>query len=523
MQLYLLAVALLILVTDMLFGFGRGFGKSLVRLATQLASAVVAFFAAKALSKAFSNVGQEYLISFLQSNEAVKTFFADNPDALESVCLLAAGLIAPMLFFVLYLLIKFLSLIVYSIICGVFHIGAKAVDVNGKRYRPMGSRLLGMGMGVLAGIVGITVFTVPVVGYIDFASGVVEEVSAAGISEGEELAEFNEQVGTPVKTTPGVSLLYNALGEPMFDGLSTTKYGGERVSLKIETATLLRTVGDAKALAGKEISAYGAEEANTIRLIAAEAGDSVILRHVASSALRDLSGKWLEGKAFFGISRPNVNENANIVLNGCLQMLSTSDADNIRADLNAFADVFAVLIKYDVLSGISGGTESEDFMKQLNSGEFLSEMSAVVRSAPRMKPIYNAITNVGMRYMIEELGSPAEYMEKYPELMEDMSDAVRSIYDEEGNVNKEDFSHNISAILSENSVVVSDAAIDLIADGIVENFTKEEVETMSNEEIITALVDRFGSADAALELAKKYQESTQDRDGLPEIPEGENP
>ncbi len=519
MQLYLVAVALLILAADMLFGLGRGFGKSVVRFVTQVASAVVAFFAAKALAKAFSDVGKDYLIHFLQSNETVKTFFADNPDALDSVCLLAAGLIAPMLFFALYLVIKLLSLIIYAVVCKVFHIGAKEEDENGKKYRPTSSRLLGLCIGALAGIVGITIFTIPVVGYLDFASDVMTEMSEAGISESEETAAVNEQVLTPVKTAPVVSLLFGTVGEPVFDGLTTTKYGNDRVVLKNEAAALLRTVGDAKTLSGKEISTYGEGEANTLRLIAAEMGNSVILRHVGSSALRDLATKWLAGEAFLGIKRPQVNENANIVLTGCLQMLSTSDADNIRTDLESFADVFMVLIKYDVFSGISGGTESEDFLQQLNSNGFLDEMAAVIRSAPRMKPIYNAITNVGMRYMIAELGAPEEYIEKYPELMNNMSDAVRSLYNEEGNVDKEEFTKNISEILADQNVTVNDTAVDLIADGIAENFTKEEVESMSNEEIITALVDRFGSADEALELAKKYQESLQSGDGenLPDV------
>lgn len=93
--------------------------------------------------------------------------------------------------------------------------------------------------------------------------------------------------------------------------------------------------------------------------------------------------------------------------------------------------------------------------------------------------------------------------------MEDMSGAVRSLYGEEGNVDKEAFSKNVSEILSENNVNVSDAAVDLIADGIAENFTKEEVDSMNNEEIVSALIERFGSADEALELAKQYQQSKQ--------------
>lgn len=507
MQFSLLIIALLILAADILFGFGRGFGKSCVRLATQVASAVLAFFVAKAAAKSFSDIGQTYLNSFLQSNEQLAAFFADNPDALASVGLLAAGLVAPMLFLIFYLLFKLVTLIVYAIVCKVFGIGAKETDENGKKYRPATSRLLGMAIGVVAGFVGIVVFVVPTIGYTDYVAGVMTDMTESGVSGSAELTEINAQVVTPVENTPVLSGLFHTVGEPVFDGLTTTRYGEEKVILKSETAALFRVIGDAKTLSGKEVSSYGEGEVQTVRLISAEMGNSVILRHVGSSALRDLAAKWLAGQPFLGVSKPQVNENATIVLNGFLEMLSTSDADNIQSDLSSFADVFAICVKYDVFSGISGGTESEDFLKQLNSSGFLGEMSDLIRSAPRMKPIYNAITNVGLRYMIAELGTPSEYAEKYPELMEDMSGAVRSLYDEEGNVDKEAFSKNVSEILAENNVNVSDEAVELIADGIAENFTKEEVESMSNEEIVSSLIERFGSADAALELAKQYQQN----------------
>ena len=509
MQYSLLIAALLILIADILFGLGRGFGKSCVRLATQVGSAVLAFFVAKGAAKSFSNIGQTYLNDFLQSNEQLATFFADNPDALASVGLLAAGLVAPMLFLIFYLLFKLVTLIIYAIVCKVFGIGAKETDEHGNKYRPASSRLLGMAIGVVAGFVGITVLVIPTIGYTDYVAEVMTEMAESGVSENAELTRINEQVVTPVKNTPVLSALFGSVGEPVFDGLTTTKYGEEKVVLKSETAALFRMVGEAKTLSGKEVSTYGEDEVQTVRLISAEMGNSVILRHVGSSALRDLATKWLAGQPFLGVSKPQVNENATIVLNGFLQMLSTSDAENIQSDLSAFADVFAICVKYGVFSGISGGTESEDFLKQLNSSGFLGEMSDLIRSAPRMKPIYNAITNVGMRYMIAELGTPADYAEKYPKLMEDMSGAVRSLYGEEGNVDKEAFSKNVSGILSENNVNVSDAAVDLIADGIAENFTKEEVESMSNEEIVSSLIERFGSADEALELAKQYQQSKQ--------------
>ncbi len=509
MQYSLLIAALLILIADILFGLGRGFGKSCVRLATQVSSAVLAFFVAKGAAKSFSNIGQTYLNDFLQSNEQLATFFADNPDALASVGLLAAGLVAPMLFLIFYLLFKLVTLIIYAIVCKVFGIGAKETDEHGKKYRPATSRLLGMAIGVVAGFVGITVLVIPTIGYTDYVAEVMTEMAESGVSENAELTRINEQVVTPVKNTPVLSALFGSVGEPVFDGLTTTKYGEEKVVLKSETAALFRMVGEAKTLSGKEVSAYGEDEVQTVRLISAEMGNSVILRHVGSSALRDLATKWLAGQPFLGVSKPQVNENATIVLNGFLQMLSTSDAENIQSDLSAFADVFAICVKYNVFSGISGGTESEDFLQQLNSSGFLGEMSDLIRSAPRMKPIYNAITNVGMRYMIAELGTPSEYAEKYPKLMEDMSGAVRTLYDEEGNVDKKTFSKNVSGILANNNVSVSDAAVDLIADGIAENFTKEEVESMNNEEIVSALIERFGSADEALELAKQYQQSKQ--------------
>lgn len=491
----MLIAALVILGVDMLFGFKRGLGRTVARLVTMVFSAIAAYFAAKGLCRAFGDTALAYVQKILQSNETIASFFTDNPDALASLGVLAEALISPLLFFICYLILKFVTFFVYAIVCGVFGIGKK-------KNRTFVSRLTGMAVGVAAGFVGILVLVIPVCGYSDFVNDTVASMQENEIVETAQFSEYSEAYLEPIEKTPVCSTLYQTVGAPLFEGLTTGDLNGEKVVLKSETLTLLDVVGDAKTLAGKDISAYGEAESVAIRQVASGMGDSVILTHVGSAALKDLSVKWMSGQPFFGVARPTINENADILINGILTMFSTSDAQNIEGDLTAFADVFAVCVKYNVFSCFSGS--NDDMLNCLTNG-FLPEVQAIIKSSPRMTPIYSALSDIGMRYMISQLGVPEQYAEMYPQLMEDMTGAVRSLYDEEGNVDKEAFTENISTVLESNGVNVSSSAVDLIADGIAENFTKEEIDSMNDEEVVDALIERFGSAEAALAAAQKFQ------------------
>lgn len=499
MQIPLLLAALLILIADMLFGFLRGLGKTVVRLITMIVSAVAAYFAAKGLCRAFESSMLDTVKGFLQENEALLTLFEDNPELLTSLGVLAEVLVAPLLFLVCYLVFKFLTFFAYIIICGIFGIGRK-------EDRTFPGRIAGLGVGLLAGMVGVLVLVVPVCGYSDYANDTMIALQDSGITEDTELDEYREAYLEPITKTPLCSTLYGTLGKPLFNGLTTGKLEGEKVELKSETAALLHMAGSAKSLAGKDISAYGTEETDAVREIAAEMGDTVVLRQIGSILLRELSVKWMAGEPFLGVERPSINENADILINGFLTMFSTTDAQNIEEDLTGIADIFAICVKYDLFTYLSDEVDSESMLSCLSSG-VLPEVQTVLRSAPRMAPIGNAISDIGMRYMINQLGIPDEYAEKYPELMSDMADAVRSLYDEEGNVDREAFSESLSTTLEENGVEITPEAVDLITDGIAEHFTKEEIEEMADEDIISELISRFGSASDALDAAQKFQNS----------------
>lgn len=497
MQFPLLIAALVILGVDMLYGFGRGLGRTVVRLITMIISAVAAYFAAKTLCRAFENKALDQVQEFLKGNETLATLFADNPDVLTSVSVLAEVLVAPLLFFLCYLVFKLLTFFVYAIICGIFGIGKK-------KERTFVSRIAGLAVGAVAGVVGVLVLVIPVCGYSDYVNDTLIALRESGIAENAELEEYREGYLAPIADTPGCSTLYGTLGKPVFDGLTTGELDGEKVVLKSETLALLHMAGSAKSLAGKDISTYGEEESAAVREIAAEMGDSVILTHVGSAMLKDLSVRWMAGEPFFGVPRPTINEDADILVNGILAIFSTSNAQNIEGDLTGIADIFSVCIKYDLFACFSTESDGNVMLVRLSNG-FLSEVQTILKSAPRMAPISNAISDIGMRYMIDRLGVPGEYAENYPQLMADMASTLRTLYDDQGNVNKEAFSENLSAVLADNGVDIKPEAVDLIANGIAEHFTKEEIETMQDEEIVSELIVRFGSAEEALSAAQKFQ------------------
>lgn len=499
----LLIGCFVMILAGMLFGFKRGIGKTTVRLVLLLLSAGLSFALAKWVCRAFGNQAMGYVMQFLASKQEFAGFLANNPDLSATILVLCEVLAAPILFAVCYWVLKGVTYVPWLLLCSIFGIGKPG-------NRTLSGRLGGMCVGAVVGVVSVFVLCVPLLGYTELAVGAVDQLQKAELAQEEMLAQIHVQDLEKIGKTPILSPMYSSIGAPLFDGLTTGDANGSKMVLKQELTVAIEAVGRAKSLQGRPIAEYGEAETEALKGIAQSTGDSVVISQAASSALRDLSKAWMASEAFFGIHRPVINQQADIVINGVLEVFSTSDVANIESDLTSIAEIFGLCVKYDLFACFEDGADQSQLLTRV-AGGFLGELRDKIKENPRMLPIYRAVSNVGMSMMVEQLGgTPGNYIEEHPALMNDIAGALNALYNEDGSVNKEAFAQNVSDILADNAVSVPTEAIELIADGIAEIFTKEELDTMTDEEIKQELVDRLSDASVAAELAAKY------KDQLPE-------
>ena len=481
--LVLLGVAFLIALFDILICLKRGFLKSLVRVLTQVFSAVAAFIAARILAaKALTQLLDNMEEQIPDGGAALAEFAKENPVVMENLSGLLQMLIAPLLFFFLYLILKFLTLFLYLIIA--------AFLPEDKLKGSTAGRWTGFAFGVVSAIIGVVVLLVPVMGYATVADTVVAAMPA---SASEDLTTYDEEYVAPTLKTPILSSLYRSIGAKVFDGLTTVEIDGEKAVLLAEITAIGNTIKDVAPLGETELAAYSTKEADALKKATDDIDASVFQTSLLSTMLNSASNSWLDGKSFLGVQKPALGDTADILMHGVLTTFSTSTSQNLGGDLDTIAELFSIFARHGVFASLSSGPEA--MAEKLITTSALNEAMAELGKNERMKPVKDALYNVAFQTMIQGLGSPAEYAETCAEVINEMADALQSVTDETGNVDKDALAERIDAALQTKDVVLSEPNLKLIADGIADTFTAEELKTLTPEEIADRLIERFTDAD----------------------------
>lgn len=492
MEAILLIVSLAILLSNVLIGAFRGVGRSALRLGTLILAAFLAFFLAKGISSAVSGLLAPVLEDLLSSNETLAEFVQTNPEMPALLQALAQMLAAPLLFLIFYMLLKSLTLIVYSIL-------RKLLRIKGAR--KIGSFFGGAGIGLVIGLIGLVVFATPLVGYADFADRTMVAL-ADGSGEGGdmgELAEYDRAYVKPMAETPIAGAAYTVVGDTLFDSLTTAEWNGEDTLLETEWFAIVSVVGDVQVLAEKPIAEYGERESLAIHTMVEHIGDSRIVTYLGGNTLSGMAQAFLEGRPFFGVEAPAMEDaNATLILNGLLRVFATTTPALFESDLELFADLFDLLIKHRILAAFTEGEgEDADFVERMVASGFLDEVNALIKANERMRPVSVAIGDVGMNILIDQLGLPEEYRENHAQLMDDMSVALQDAVSEEGEISVEQLQAGLNEAFADSGVEITESTAEVIANGLSEEFTPEELKTLTVDQITDRLIERFGSVEQA--------------------------
>lgn len=493
MQYIILGVTVLIMLVNVLVGLRRGFSRGLLRLITLLISAVAAFVAARSLAATVAQRVVPALEKAVAADPDFAAFLQENPAIGQSAGALTQMLIAPLLFLLLYIVFKIITLVVFWILC----IFVRKTKFFAFRWA------WGAVFGALAGVIGVLVFVTPVMGYTQlFGSTITEAESLSGAMAEMELDEYNEKYIVPASAAPVASQIYNGVGSKVFRGLTTVKWNENEIELASEWAAVIEVVDNAAAFSKRPVAEYGTAESEAAHAMVKGVEDSHLLSSLAGGALNGISNAWLSGEAFMGIEKPQTgDESVDIILNGLLRVFSTTSPEIIGEDLENFADIFDLFIKYQVFSKIGG--DSDELVIHLSTSGFLAEARELLASSERMKPVVDAISDAGMRLLVRELGDPAKYLEEHKELLDDMSNVLKGAVNEAGEIDKTAMSSGLQSVLAEKQVDVPAEAVDIIAEGLADEFTVDELNTLTTDELTDRLITRFGDVENLDELLQE--------------------
>lgn len=353
-----IAAFLVILLAGFLFGLGRGFSKSLVRIFLVVAMLVITFFVVPSITKALMTVDisglgiavagetatsvTDVIVSMLNQIPQVADIAGTNAYA-TIINVVPQMVLNVVLFVVVFILLRLVSMIIYWIISGICFNKKKTEGKNKHR-------LLGSLVGVVQNFLIFLVILVPIVGTVNIlgdietittqpATAAVSTASTSLLST-PETPEENPDTNqvSPYNTIKDVVKAYNDSWVAkflhgvkldnacmyVFNDLSTVTDGEQEYNLREEANNVTYIAMDLSALL--ELGEFDLSKPETIialnKLI-----DSCYKGKLTAGLVDEViplaTAKWLNNETFCGLSKPTV-EGYDGVIDDLLTQLGTA-------------------------------------------------------------------------------------------------------------------------------------------------------------------------------------------------------
>ncbi|MBO7341968.1 MAG: hypothetical protein J6U87_04720, partial [Clostridia bacterium] len=471
----------IIVVAILGFGAFWGFIRKLNKTLFRFVFLLLAMGGALVLAKMLSGTVSGYVFEALKSAEIeIIDGFLQREETVELAKALCSVLTAPVLFVVFYVVLKPISWIPYKIVIALFR-------VKGPRFL---GRITGAVAGLLCGLVGLVVFVTPVFGYLNLVDATLEQ-----LLDEEDVPEALTVITDITQSSPIAAKAYDVVGKPLFSILTTTELEGEEFNLENEVEAVVVVLKDAGVLLEKSPEEYGEAEVAAMEKLSHDVADSHILSSVLSSFLSEASTSWLNGEDMMGISKPDMGADMGDIMDAFLEVFSTSDSQNIEQDLGTFAGVFRIFVENEMLALLSGEGQTANFVEKLVSGGIVTDLYATLDANTRMAPVKAAIIDTGMRVMLEQLGVSSELKENHGELMENIVGVVQDVVKDDGTLDVPALKTGLQETLRESDIEVSDEVAQIVADGMADIYTTEELENLTTDELVDKLIERFAGAE----------------------------
>lgn len=336
------AVALIYLIVGVIWGVKRGFARSLFRLLTLAAAAVIAFFITAGVIGAFGDAITAKLLALADSYAASAAELLHASEALiRYVLAIAIALLAPLLYTLLFMLLRVLLWILYAALC---------MFLPTKKKKPIDalSRVTGVIVSTVGCFLIVISLLMPFAGYLRFAAGSYPKVVEAEVFVNDTLpAGLDAQLegGANNKAVLAVRKLGGDLlfGELSKQASKNGTYWKDGLDLDQERDALLRLYGALYEVSLIDFNAIF-DETKTTDLTAVKVdlidavGDSEVMKTVLAEVLSLAAGKWANGEEFLSVNiKEQLPDAYKTALDEPLAHLSGTTKDTVCDDLRDLA------------------------------------------------------------------------------------------------------------------------------------------------------------------------------------------
>ena len=386
---------------------------------------------------------------------AARPEIADLISAMPSVYPFLLGLLRPLVFLVLYFVLVILLRLVLFLVSACFP----------KRYKNGSIPLISGVYGLVRGCILAVVLLTPILGYASLGNeAITAYVAESEAGEAEDAAvEKLVALQGHLEAVEDNAILgkISTVTDRIFTELVTTELSTEKASPTEELPTFARLFYHVRWIVNKPLAEFGAGEKVALRSMADLFGESVFLPTVSSEVLSTMTTKWANGESFLTLEKPSLAEPYSTLSDPLFDILASTTAETVTADISTVADLMGLMIDYGILSA-----EEDEIFNRLTATDrgtgktFVQEAIALLETNPHMAPLRQSITTFVMEIMGNEFGTPAELRENYGDMVDGMVDELATV---EGCTNEEKIENLTPVIkdgLAENGLDVPESVVD---------------------------------------------------------------
>ena len=503
------ALAAVVILVSAFYGMSRGMYKTAIRIVTIGLSIFLTYHAVKLITKYLHSlfVGRTVEEIITRFWPGYATAFNDNVhgiansfDAATVERLIAAFtviLIIPIVFIIIFHVMKLLTLFLYAIAHGILRVGKAKSPV---------SMIMGCLLGVLQGLLIVWATLMPIAG----VAGIAEDARDSLINDKDpdvsrNITNVYVKYLDDVCENPVLKLVQGFGGDMMFSGITTVTVGDDTVDMQKEAIVLAKIGADGYPLidGGFTWAELRAKDKKAMNSILDDVAADDYTANTVAGIMRGIANSNRDGYFNLGFKEPFKG-----FMDEFIAVFEDSDRDNIEDDFRTFLDVYFILNDARVLSHFGGGiTESTaEALLSAKDGEekVINKVIDRLSENPRTAPIVTSLTKFSLQLMAESSGNVlpegVDADQLYDDVKVGMKDVLASVNDE--SIPEEEKRDAVKDSLNEtliNSGVVTEEkplnedAMNSITDYVMENYTgKEELTDEDINNAIFAYYDQQG-------------------------------
>ena len=327
--------------------------------------------------------------------------------------------------------------------------------------RVEGKNPWGMVLGGLCGLALCVVMLTPILGLISLTDAAVKMTA---------LQADEPPTGVVVQITDGAANNPTAKGigflgaKALYSGMTTGHAGEHRIRL-VKEIEFFSAAGTA-VLQTTDSSVSPEEAADRVRATARAFSDTSLLPILLPELCAAAEESWSAGEEFCGIGKPTLGNNTNGLTDSVLALLSESDYDTIKTDMDTALELTAILVERGGFSRMVS-----DPAALLGERETVSLLLYEMLRNPHTRPYVGTLSRYGMRLMGDALSMRYDRDALYEEFL---AEGVTVIEDArvDGTLDTERLSADYGALLDRYGLFLIDRSREALIESTAQYYER---------------------------------------------------